>query len=87
MCDETVISNELRVIKDTLEKEIEGSELITCVRAHIRVNITRTPQKSLGVCLQFPPEGYPTTPIILELKSKTLDDKLLDGLTRVCDQE
>jgi len=87
MCDETVITNELREIKDKLEKEIEGSELITCVRAHIRVNITRTPRKSLGVCLQFPPEGYPVSPIILELKSKTLEDKLLDGLTRVCDQE
>jgi len=87
MCDETVIANELREIKETLERVVEGSELITCVRAHIRVNISRTPQKSLGVCLQFPPEGYPVTPIILELKSKTLDEKLLDGLTRVCDQE
>jgi len=87
MSDETVISNELREIKERLEKEVEGSELVTCVRAHIRVSITRTQQKSLGVCLQFPPDGYPVSPIILELKSKTLDEKLLDGLTRVCDQE
>jgi len=87
MSDETVITNELREIKEKLENEVEGSQLVTCVRAHIRVNISRTPQKSVGVCLQFPPEGYPVSPILLELKSKTLSEKLLDGLTRVCDQE
>ena len=76
MCDETVIANELREIKDTLEKVVDGSELVTCVRAHIRVNIARTQQKSLGVCLQFPPDGYPVSPIILELKSKTIGDLL-----------
>lgn len=36
--------------------------------------------------LQFP-EKYPTTAIIVELKSKTLPPRLLAKMTELCDQE
>jgi hypothetical protein len=37
------------------------------------------------VVLQFP-EDYPNHEVLVELRSKTLDDKLLNGLTRVCEE-
>ncbi len=38
------------------------------------------------VCFMFP-DNYPNDPIIMELKSKVLSDRLLDGLSRVCEEE
>ena len=33
------------------------------------------------------PEDYPRNPILIELKSKYLAYKLLDGLRKVCEEE
>lgn len=38
------------------------------------------------MCIQFR-EDYPASPLFIELKSKTLSTKLLDGLTEVCEKE
>ena len=38
------------------------------------------------MCAQFP-DGYPNEILLLELKSKSILDKLIDGLVRVCEQE
>lgn len=38
------------------------------------------------VCIQFP-AGYPECRLLLELKSKTIPDKLMEKLVAVCDQE
>jgi hypothetical protein len=38
------------------------------------------------VCIQFT-DTYPNTPLLVELKSKTLSEKLLQGLTNVCERE
>ena len=46
----------------------------------------RTEYKQVTIHLQFA-DGYPREPVIVELKSKTLSDKLLDGLLKVCDDE
>ena len=46
----------------------------------------KTEHKQLAACFQFP-EDYPNHPILLELKSKVLSEKLLAGLTKVCDDE
>lgn len=46
----------------------------------------KTVFKKLIICAQFP-EDYPNTPLLVELKSKTLSDNLLNGLTNVCEQE
>ena len=40
----------------------------------------------MTLCFQFS-EDYPRTPILLELKSHVMSFKLLDGLTKVCEQE
>ncbi|XP_035705803.1 uncharacterized protein LOC110846281 isoform X2 [Folsomia candida] len=46
----------------------------------------KTKEKTVAVVLQFP-EDYPTHELLIELRSKTLDDKLLNGLTKICEEE
>ena len=46
----------------------------------------RTSTKTLVVCIQFPPD-YPSDILLIELKSKTLSEQLLEKLTSVCEQE
>ena len=45
-----------------------------------------TEHKQLVVCVQFP-RDYPSSALIIELKSKTIPEKLINGLVKVCDQE
>ena len=42
--------------------------------------------KQLMLCVQFP-KDYPQERLVVELKSKTIPEKLIDGLVNVCDQE
>ena len=46
----------------------------------------RTEFKELTAHFQFGPD-YPASPLIIELKSKPLDFKLLQGLEKVCTEE
>ena len=45
-----------------------------------------TPFKKMVICLCYPSD-YPSSHIFVELKSKTLSEKLLDGLVRVAEAE
>lgn len=80
------IEKELEDVRKKCTQEIEGSEVISCFKASVRVNIRKTPYKQLVVCLQFS-DQYPETPILVELKSKTLAEKLLDGITKICEEK
>ena len=42
--------------------------------------------KKIAVCLTFP-SNYPSTNILVELKSKTLSEKLLKGLQGLAEKE
>lgn len=81
-----LINNELRDVKKLCENTISGSKLISCVATMVRVEIRQTQFKRIIICIQFPME-YPTTPLLLELKSKTLSVILLNKLTEACEQE
>lgn len=52
----------------------------------ITIVCRRSDCKQLVVTTQFS-EGYPATPLLVELKSKTLPEKLLRGMEDVCDKE
>jgi len=82
-----IIEDELSEIKRCCENIIPGSKVVAAVPAMIRVEIERTTFKKIVCCLIYPPKGYPDNPILLELKSKTISQKLLDGLANVCEQE
>ena len=61
---------------------------------HVHVHYTctfiyyssQTDYKQVSVCAQFP-LGYPSEPLLLELKSKTIAGSFIDSLIKVCDQE
>lgn len=80
------IEDELEEVKKLCENVVTGSKLISCVPSMIRVEIKRTSFKTIIVCMQFPAD-YPKFPILIELKSKTISDKLLSGLSNICDNE
>lgn len=81
-----LIEDELLEVKKLCEHVIPGTKLISCVKTMVRTEIKRTDFKKIVACMQFP-SNYPSAPLLLELKSKTLSDKLLQGLTNVCEQE
>lgn len=80
------IDDELLEVKRLCENVVEGSKLVSCVQIMVRVHIEFTETKRLVVCLQFP-ENYPNDNILIELKSKTLSEALLDKLTKLSEEE
>lgn len=81
-----LIEDELIEVKKLCEHVVPGTKLVSCVKTMVRAEIKRTDFKKIIVCIQFP-QDYPDGPLLIELKSKTLSDKLLQGLTNVCEQE
>jgi len=81
-----LIEDELDEIRRQCETQIKTSKVITVIPTMLRVEIERTPYKKITVLLQFP-KDYPMAPILVELKSKHLAPKLLNGLTQVIEKE
>ncbi|KAK9300013.1 hypothetical protein QLX08_007135 [Tetragonisca angustula] len=80
------IDDELQEVSKLCQNVVDGSRLVSCVRTMVRVEITKTRCKTIIVCIQFS-KDYPHTPLLIELKSKTLSVKLLERLTEVCEKE
>ena len=53
---------------------------LTCILCRM------TAHKMMMLYIQFPPD-YPKNRLIIELKSKTIPEKFLEGLVNVCDKE
>ncbi len=66
--------------------EIQEAELVTCHPAMVQVKLRHTEYKQLTVRCQFPGD-YPSSPLLVELNSKTIQEQVLDRLVRVCDKE
>ncbi|XP_054267526.1 uncharacterized protein LOC128989614 [Macrosteles quadrilineatus] len=81
-----LIENELEEVHKLCEHLISGSRLISCVQSMVRVEIKKTQFKQVVICIQFP-KDYPQSPLLIELKSKTLSDHLLAKLTSICEEE
>lgn len=81
-----LIEDELDEVKKLCERVIAGTKLVSCVRTMVRAEIKKTEFKKIIICIQFS-ENYPREPLLLELKSKTLSEKLLYGLTEKCEEE
>jgi len=61
---------------------IEHSRLVLCDHSLIRIEIEQNISRKLIVILRFP-ENYPNEIILIELKSKTLDEKVLDSFVPI----
>lgn len=51
----------------------------------IRAEIKQTDSRQITLCLRFPID-YPNQHILVELKSRSLSGKLLDGITTLAEQ-
>lgn len=80
------IEDELSEVKKLCEHLIPGSKLVSCVKTMVRIEIKKTEQKALVACIQFP-QSYPKEPLLIELKSKTLSEKLLQKLNSIAEEE
>ncbi|XP_015185473.1 PREDICTED: uncharacterized protein LOC107071199 [Polistes dominula] len=80
------IDDELHEVSKLCHNVVDNSRLVSCVQTMVRVEITKTTFKKIVVCIQFP-ENYPSVPLLIELKSKTLSERLLAKLTEVCEKE
>ncbi|CAG5134157.1 unnamed protein product [Candidula unifasciata] len=79
----------LRAELEQVKKEvprIENVKLIAAVPLLVRAEIKKTEHKQVAVTCMFQP-AYPAEPLVTELRSKTLADRFLDGLAKVCDTE
>ena len=81
-----IIEDELAELKKCCENVVNDSVLVACVRAMIRVEISKSDFKTVAVCLNMP-QNYPDHHILVEIKSRNLSRKLLDGLEKVSEAE
>ena len=81
-----LVEDELAEVRACCQTQVPGTRVVAAVRDLVRIEIERTECKRLAACFIFPSD-YPSSPILFELKSKTLSTKLLDGLTRVTEEE
>lgn len=65
---------------------MRGVELQTCVSSQVRLRLTQTRARTCDILLQFP-ENYPHELILMEIKSKTLPQKLTDLIVKLFDAE
>lgn len=79
------IEAELVQVKQKIP-ELENTRLIAAVTDLVKAEIKKTDHKQVSVTCLFPPQ-YPRAPLVVELNSKTLAYKLLQGLSNVCENE
>lgn len=79
------INRELAYVKSKIG-EVECAALVTCVDVMVRVKLVKTERKQITVTFQFP-NGYPRNPVLFELKSDVMSLKLLDGLSKIMEEE
>ncbi|XP_037818986.1 uncharacterized protein LOC119608585 [Lucilia sericata] len=87
----SIIEFEIDEIRKLCENVVPNSKIIACTSAApaplVRVDIQENKHyRQFTVCLRFP-EDYPKRTILVELKSKTLSEKFLQGLTGLCEKQ
>jgi hypothetical protein len=63
-----------------------NSNLDTCQTSFFSFYFSLIGLRTITVCLQFP-ANYPQEPIVIELKSKTLPEKVCYKITKICEEE
>ncbi|XP_046844682.1 uncharacterized protein LOC124438555 isoform X2 [Xenia sp. Carnegie-2017] len=84
--NQAFLNEELKYVREKLTEILKGTEIVACHIAMVQVKIKRTKYKQTVAHFQFP-KDYPQSAILIELKSKTLSEKLLNKLVEICDQE
>ncbi|XP_011199971.2 uncharacterized protein LOC105223814 [Bactrocera dorsalis] len=85
----SIINFEIEEIRKLCENTVPNSKIIACICGEsplVRVDIIENESyRQLTVCLRFP-ANYPDESILVELKSRTLSNKFLDGLATLSEK-
>ncbi|ESO92216.1 hypothetical protein LOTGIDRAFT_121339 [Lottia gigantea] len=82
---DSVIAKELEDIQSRVPS-IDGLKLIACVPMLVQASITKNEFKQVTANIQFPPR-YPHEPIMIQMKSRRLEQKFTDKLEKICEDE
>uniref|UniRef100_A0A1I8PMX0 RWD domain-containing protein n=1 Tax=Stomoxys calcitrans TaxID=35570 RepID=A0A1I8PMX0_STOCA len=85
----SIVDFEIDEVRKLCENVVPHSKIIACTKdpALLRVDIQSNQYyRQFTVCLRFPSE-YPKQSVLIELKSKTLSEKFLQGLTGLCERQ
>lgn len=77
---------ELSELSQQCHNVIPHSKLVACHPTVVRVDIRHSVARQLSASFRFPADYPHRQPVLVELQSKTLCPRLLDGLTQLCDQ-
>ncbi|XP_075148699.1 uncharacterized protein LOC142222440 [Haematobia irritans] len=78
---------EIDEVRKLCENVVPNSKIIACTTQLLRVDIQNSQYyRQFTICLRFPSD-YPKQGILIELKSKTLSEKFLQGLTGLCEKQ
>ncbi|XP_037957610.1 uncharacterized protein LOC119687391 [Teleopsis dalmanni] len=83
----SIIDFELEEFRKLCENVVPNSKIIACTTDNpfVRVEICENKfNRNIVCCLRFP-DLYPQQPVLVELKSRTLSDKFLQGLSKLCE--
>ncbi|CAD6998808.1 uncharacterized protein LOC101453300 [Ceratitis capitata] len=84
-----IIDFEVEEIQKLCENTVQNSKIVACTSAGsplVRVDIgDSNSYRQVTVCLRFPAD-YPKEPILVEIKSRTLSTKFLDGLATLSEK-
>ena len=83
---ESVIRTELSELTKRLPSQ-DGFSVITCDRRMVQVCVHCTEFKQITLMFQFPELDYPLSPVLIELKSRSICPSLLKGLQAKCEEE
>uniref|UniRef100_A0A0P4VWB3 RWD domain-containing protein n=1 Tax=Scylla olivacea TaxID=85551 RepID=A0A0P4VWB3_SCYOL len=81
----SILEEELKELRQCVPRVIADSTVEACVPAMVRVKIEKTKYKQITACFQFDPQ-YPKSRALIELKSRYISEKLLDGLTKLSEE-
>ena len=83
---DSIIRQELSELTKRLPLQ-DGFSIITCNRCMVQVCVYCTEFKQITLLFQFPAVEYPLSPVLIELKSKSISQTLLKGLHSKCEEE
>lgn len=80
------IQEELKDVRARLKNIVPIAEIVACHEANVQIKIVRTKHKQCLCQFQFP-SNYPTSPVLVELKSKVFSVKILNTITKLVEEE
>jgi len=80
------LDEELAKIRKELEDSVEGLEILSTSQHSVQVKIWKTEYKQLRLLIMFP-EEYPDKCLMVEVKSKSLPERVMKLIENIAEKE